>query len=52
VDNWLNEDMNNPDGSLGSYSSCHTWQRFSLVEARKPEARDQCHLPLRLTGIC
>ncbi|BBO75988.1 hypothetical protein DSCW_34050 [Desulfosarcina widdelii] len=34
----------NPDGSLGSCSSCHTRHRFSLVEARKPEACDQCHL--------
>ena len=34
----------NPDGSLGSCSSCHTRHRFSVVEARKPEACDQCHL--------
>ena len=34
----------NPDGSLGSCSSCHTRHKFSLVEARKPEACDQCHL--------
>ncbi len=34
----------NPDDSLGSCSSCHTRHRFSLVEARKPEACDQCHL--------
>jgi predicted heme/steroid binding protein len=34
----------NPDGSLGSCSSCHTRHRFSRVEARKPEACDQCHL--------
>jgi hypothetical protein len=34
----------NPDGSLGSCTSCHTRHRFSLVEARKPEACDQCHL--------
>lgn len=34
----------NPDGSKGSCSSCHTRHRFSLVEARKPEACDQCHL--------
>jgi len=34
----------NPDGSLGSCSSCHTRHRFSVEEARKPEACDQCHL--------
>ncbi len=34
----------NPDGSRGSCSSCHTRHSFSLVEARKPEACDQCHL--------
>ncbi len=34
----------NPDGTLGSCSSCHTRHRFSTVEARKPEACDQCHL--------
>ena len=34
----------NPDGSRGSCSSCHTRHRFSMVEARRPEACDQCHL--------
>jgi hydroxylamine dehydrogenase len=34
----------NPDGTLGSCTSCHTRHRFSVVEARKPEACDQCHL--------
>ena len=34
----------NPDGSLGSCSSCHTRHKFSAIEARKPEACDQCHL--------
>ncbi len=34
----------NPDGSRGSCSSCHTRHRFSVEEARKPEACDQCHL--------
>ena len=34
----------NPDGSLGSCTSCHTRHRFSSVEARKPEACGQCHL--------
>ncbi len=34
----------NIDGSLGSCSSCHTRHRFSVMEARKPEACGQCHL--------
>jgi hydroxylamine dehydrogenase len=34
----------NPDGSKGSCSSCHTRHKFSIAEARKPEACDQCHL--------
>ncbi|MBN1423421.1 CopD family protein [Candidatus Fermentibacteria bacterium] len=34
----------NPDGSLGSCTSCHTRHRFSIIEARKPEACGQCHL--------
>jgi hypothetical protein len=34
----------NPDGSLGSCSSCHTRHKFSAIEARKPEACGQCHL--------
>ncbi len=34
----------NPDGSAGSCSSCHTRHRFSVAEARKPDACGQCHL--------
>ncbi|MDD3642211.1 MAG: multiheme c-type cytochrome [Candidatus Krumholzibacteria bacterium] len=34
----------NPDGTLGSCTSCHTRHRFSAVEARRPEACGQCHL--------
>jgi hydroxylamine dehydrogenase len=34
----------NFDGSRGSCTSCHTRHRFSLSEARKPEACGQCHL--------
>ncbi len=34
----------NLDGSLGSCTSCHTRHRFSIAEARMPEACDQCHL--------
>ncbi len=34
----------NPDGSLGSCSSCHTRHKFSVEEARKPDTCGQCHL--------
>ncbi len=34
----------NPDGSHGSCSACHTRHRFAVSEARKPEACNQCHL--------
>ena len=34
----------NMDGSLGSCTSCHTRHRFSVMDARKPEACGQCHL--------
>jgi hydroxylamine dehydrogenase len=34
----------NLDGSKGSCTSCHTRHRFSVMEARKPEACGQCHL--------
>ena len=34
----------NLDGSKGSCTSCHTRHRFSVKEARRPEACGQCHL--------
>jgi len=34
----------NPDGSKGSCTSCHTRHRFSIMDARKPEACGSCHL--------
>lgn len=34
----------NLDGSKGSCTSCHTRHRFSVAEARMPEACDSCHL--------
>ncbi len=45
-DTWPNDGVGriNPDGSKGSCSSCHTRHRFSVAEARKPEACGQCHL--------
>jgi len=45
-DTWPNVGVGrlNPDGSKGSCTSCHTRHRFSVMEARKPEACGQCHL--------
>lgn len=33
-----------PDGSVGTCTVCHTRHRFSIAEARKPEACASCHL--------
>jgi hypothetical protein len=46
LDGWPNTGIGrvNPDGSLGSCSSCHTRHRHSVEEARKPETCGQCHL--------
>ncbi len=33
----------NPDGSIGSCSSCHTRHRFSIAMARKPYTCAECH---------
>ncbi len=43
---WPNMGMGNiyPDGSTGNCATCHTRHRFSLAEARKPEACAACHL--------
>jgi hydroxylamine dehydrogenase len=43
---WPNQGVGrvNPDGSQGSCSSCHGRHRFSLAQARKPEACGLCHL--------
>ncbi|MDY0191151.1 MAG: multiheme c-type cytochrome [Desulfuromonas sp.] len=45
-DTWPNVGVGriNLDGSKGSCTSCHTRHRFSVAEARKPEACGQCHL--------
>ncbi|MBU1612702.1 MAG: hydroxylamine oxidoreductase [Proteobacteria bacterium] len=45
-DTWPNVGVGrvNMDGSFGSCTSCHTRHRFSVMEARKPEACGQCHL--------
>lgn len=45
-DTWPNVGVGrvNLDGSLGCCTSCHTRHRFSIMEARKPEACGQCHL--------
>jgi len=43
---WPNMGMGNiyPDGSTGNCSTCHTRHKFSIVEARKPNACASCHL--------
>ncbi len=33
-----------PDGGIGNCTVCHTRHRFSIAEARKPEACASCHL--------
>ncbi len=33
-----------PDGSVGTCTVCHTRHKFSVAEARKPEACASCHL--------
>ncbi|SMF01726.1 multiheme c-type cytochrome [Desulfovibrio gilichinskyi] len=33
-----------PDGSIGTCTVCHTRHKFSIEEARKPEACASCHL--------
>ncbi|SJZ53475.1 multiheme c-type cytochrome [Selenihalanaerobacter shriftii] len=45
-DTWPNNGIGrvNPDGSKGSCTACHTSHKFSVEEARKPEACAQCHL--------
>ena len=45
-DTWPNAGVGrlNLDGSKGACTSCHTRHRFSVAEARRPEACDQCHL--------
>ncbi|MGD2079720.1 MAG: multiheme c-type cytochrome, partial [Nitrospirota bacterium] len=44
--NWPNVGMGrfNPDGSVGSCSTCHTRHTYSIEQARKPETCGQCHL--------
>jgi cytochrome c553 len=46
LDGWPNTGIGrvNPDGSLGSCSSCHTRHEYNKAEARKPETCGQCHL--------
>jgi len=43
---WPNQGVGrvNPDGSLGSCTSCHPRHSFSIEIARKPETCSQCHL--------
>lgn len=46
LSNWPNQGVGriNPDGSLGSCSSCHPRHSFSIEIARKPYTCAQCHL--------
>lgn len=43
---WPNQGVGriNPDGSLGSCTSCHSRHQFSIEMARKPYTCSQCHL--------
>ncbi len=42
---WPNQGVGriNPDGSMGSCTSCHTRHRFSIAMARKPYTCAECH---------
>lgn len=43
--NWPNHGVGriNPDGSVGSCTSCHARHAFSIEDARKPYTCSQCH---------
>ncbi len=43
---WPNMGMGSiyPDGSTGNCSTCHTRHKFTIAEARKPDACASCHL--------
>ncbi len=45
-DTWPNNGIGTvwPDGSIGNCSVCHTRHKFSIEEARKPEACASCHI--------
>ena len=46
AETWPNPGMGNiyPDGGIGNCTACHTRHRFSIAEARKPDACASCHL--------
>jgi hypothetical protein len=46
LENWPNQGVGrvNPDGSMGSCTSCHPRHAFSIEVARKPYTCAQCHL--------
>ena len=46
LQNWPNQGVGriNPDGTMGSCTSCHARHAFSLEVARKPYTCAQCHL--------
>ena len=43
---WPNNGMGNiyPDGATGSCTACHSRHKFSIAEARNPNACASCHL--------
>lgn len=43
---WPNYGIGNvyPDGGVGNCKSCHSSHKFSIIEARKPEACSSCHI--------
>ncbi len=45
LNNWPNQGVGriNPDGSIGSCTSCHARHQFSIELARKPATCAQCH---------
>ncbi|MDJ0655044.1 MAG: multiheme c-type cytochrome [Xanthomonadales bacterium] len=45
-DTWPNNGMGNiyPDGATGNCTACHSRHKFSIAEARKPNACASCHL--------
>ena len=51
--NWPNQGVGreNPDGSIGSCTSCHARHGFSIQEARKPYTCAQCHGRTGCSGL-
>ncbi|MGD9161663.1 MAG: multiheme c-type cytochrome [Desulfobacteraceae bacterium] len=45
IEGWPNQGVGrlNPDGSMGSCTSCHPRHEFSMAMARRPDTCSQCH---------